>query len=153
MGVVISLNESMSVVIFEKISKDDVYLILDEPYNMPVVNSEGEEALFFSKWHEAKNAIKRILDQYGTEDGAGNEDYTIADRASLSRGVSIVVQNKDILSRDLFGSIQRCLNALPEKFEIHMCVEDPESIDSDLFIQPGRIRGYVSDSVEELMGE
>lgn len=141
----------MNGVIFKKINEEEADSILDAPYNMPTVHSRTEEESFFSKWHKARDLIKKSIDDYGVEDELGGEDYTISDKASLSRWVSVVVQNKNILSRPLFGDIQKCLNEMPDSFIVHMWVEDPDGVDSHLFIESEKIRGYVSGFVDELM--
>ncbi len=134
----------------EKLERAEVGEILETSYNMPETSTEEEEDSIRGRWYEVRDLVQTAMDQFGEEDGLGNGDYSISDRASLSRGIHAEICGEKMLCPSLITEIQKVLFDLDEDFEVYLFVEAMDEM-AHIFIQSKRVRGWMGEGIARLL--
>jgi hypothetical protein len=135
---------------FVPMTKAEVYDYLEQSYNPPALTEEFSEEEFFSEWHEVRDGLKEVLDQFGEYNAFVEGDYVISDSAALSRGINVEITSNALVTPDLVPTVIAFLKALPEKFEVEFDLETEESTHR-LFVSQDGVKGHCSREILQML--
>jgi hypothetical protein len=108
----------------------------------------SDEEAFFSEWHETRDGLKALLDEFGEHDPFGDHDYYVGDSADLSRGIGVFVTSDALQRLEVMDAVQQYLRNLRQQYEIVFTIETPSDV-SYLFIQGEERIGCLSDDIRD----
>jgi hypothetical protein len=97
-----------------RITSDEAYSRLDEPFNPPTTLSEEEFEAVFDSLHERLN---NALSEFGTNNPYGEGDYYLDDTANGSRGIGLEASD-EFLTWPVIRVVQNILESNTERWEV-----------------------------------
>jgi hypothetical protein len=139
--------ESIALLLFDQtphlmnisiVSRENIYKHLNTPFNPPVFSDSFEKENFRQEWHETRDSLKVVLDQFGEWNAYGEGDYFLDTILTLSRGIGVEITNVNMLTRELLVAVQTFLAKLEHAYEADFAFHI-EGAFYDMFVSRGGI--------------
>ncbi|RYD23615.1 MAG: hypothetical protein EOP88_03440 [Verrucomicrobiaceae bacterium] len=134
-----------------KLSKDEVYEVLDKPHNPPIFTEDYTQDDFSREWWAVRDALEDVLNRFGKNNPYGDEDYTLGESMCDSRGIGLEVTSHELLNSRLISETQILLNLFSPDYEVDFAIETEEGY-SHLFVSKQGVRHSCPDFVAEMLG-
>jgi len=134
-----------------RISEEQVYERLDEPFNPPKFGDPDDESEFEKEWWDAVEMIGLILRKYGMESDYGDADFCLPEQISTSRGIGIELTSKRMLRHDLIEEIVKCVESRISLFEIDLVLVT-EEMHYHIFVSKHEVLFWCPDSIAQRLG-